>query len=474
MVSPGAVLTSARDKRPALDHGIRAYQRYTADAGNRQAAAVTYFGFLSFFPLLALAASLLGFFLGKEAVGTVIKNVNDYAPGLADQLKLQDILSSNQKAGVAGAVGLVGLLYAGLGWVDALRQGLRAIWHHNVQAGNIVVTKVKDVAVLAGLGATLVLSVLVSGATGAGKDFALGLVGLDNSGVATVLASLIGYALGLATSTALFLFLFWRLPKVQTPFSRVFRGALLAGVLFEILKRVGALYIARTTENPVYGIFAVVVGLLIWINLVSRILLLCAAWTVTAPYDSDVAPSGTSTPELARAAGIPEEFADNDPDHPPTIEGNGAPSPLAAAIEGKVPSQDLPAGRDQTMPVEAVGAAAARQAGRTPERADAAPREDAASRAADSRSWPGRSDATGAPSSVGGRAPGPTAPAHEGASDAASPSAPAATGVLALLEAPRTEKVVRQAGQFTAGALGMVGMAVVLHVGRTVRDVLRR
>ena len=37
-----------------------------------------------------------------------------------------------------------------------------------------------------------------------------------------------GLVLGLLSSTAIFLFLFWRLPKVQSPFRRVVKGALLA------------------------------------------------------------------------------------------------------------------------------------------------------------------------------------------------------------------------------------------------------
>ena len=38
----------------------------------------------------------------------------------------------------------------------------------------------------------------------------------------------------------------------------------------------------------------------------------------------------------------------------------------------------------------------------------------------------------------------------------------------------RSQALVRQAGQFTAGALGMVTVAVVLHVGRTLRGLVRR
>lgn len=415
MVSPKAVLSTARQKRPFLDHLIRAFGRYTADAGNRQAAAVTYFGFLSFFPILALVASLLGFFLGDDAVGEVIKQVNDYAPKLADNLKLEDLLTDNRKAGAAGVVGLAGLLYAGLGWVDALREAVRSVWHHNIQAGNIVVKKLTDILVLTGLGFTVLLSVAVSGVTGAFKDFFLELVGLEEGGIASVLGSVIGYALGLFTSFLLFLFLLVRLPKVQAPFRRIARGALLSAVLFEVLKRVGAIYIERTTENPLYGSFAVIVGLLVWINLVSRMFLICAAWTVTAPYDSDVEPSGTASPEAAREADVPVAFADNDPDDPPTLLEDGAPSPLAAVVEGKVPSQDVPAGRDQSGGVSQ-GQASSAQAQRT------------------------------------------------------------AGAGTALLDgpAPQHKALVEKAGNFTAGALGMVLVAVLLHVGRTARELFRR
>ena len=416
MVSPGAVLTSVRNKRPFLDHLIRAFGRYQADAGDRQAAAVTFFGFLSFFPLIALASSLLSYVLGDEAIGTVVREVNSYAPGLADQLDLETTLTDNSKAGATGLLGLAGLLYAGLGWVDALREAIRTVWHHNVKEGNFVVKKVKDVAVLAGLGVAVVLSVGISAATGAFTGFALDVVGLEKTFVATAIAKVVGVTLGLATSTGLFLYLFWRLPKVRSPFRRVVKGALLAGLLFEVLKRVGAVYIERTTENPVYGAFAVIVGLLVWINIVSRMLLVCAAWTVTAPYDSDIEPSGTASVEAAHQADIPAEFADNDPDDPPAIQQDGAPSPLAAAVQGVAPQQDDPS--------------------------------DAPARAGAS---------AGTTSSYAS-----TSPAPVGLSSPAAPSA------------DRTQVVVRSAAQFTAGALGMVVMAVVIHVLRTLRGLVRR
>jgi membrane protein len=331
---PGQAVTRARERAPWLDHLVRAVGRYQADTGDRLAASVTYFGFLSFFPLLSLSVAVLSLVLGPDAKGAVIDQVNAYAPGLAGQLDLEALLDTRPRdedeprggaAVLAGVASLAGLLYAGLGWVDALREALRAMWHQNVLEGNLVAKKLKDVGILAGLGLTLVLTIGVSAAAGAFTGFFLGLVGLEGSLPATVLLKGVGTALALLTSTLLFLYLFLRLPRLTTPWRRLVRGAVLAAVLFEVLKRVGAIYIDRTTGNPVYGAFAVAVGLLVWINLVSRMLLLCAAWTATAPYDSDVAPSGTADPESARRAGIPVELAD---DAEPPAPAGSAPAVL--------------------------------------------------------------------------------------------------------------------------------------------------
>lgn len=441
MASPSALGARIREKAPWLDHLIRAVGRYQADTGDRLAAAVTFFGFLSFFPLLVISAALVTIVLPDTGVQTVIDTVNDYAPGLAEQLGLQQILTDerNKKAGITGLLGLVGLLYSGLGWVDALRESVRVVWHQNVLAGNLVVKKLKDIVVLAGLGATLIVSLLVSAAAGAFTDVALDLVGLEGSLVAGVLVTVVGTVLGVVTSTLLFLYLFIRLPKVQTPWRRVLKGAVLAAVLFEVLKRVGAIYIERTTVNPVFGVFAVAVGLLVWINLVSRMLLLVAAWTVTAPYDSDVAPSGTASPEQARKAGIPLEFADDDPDHPPTMQQDGAPSPLVAAVQGKTPPQDVPEGPPSRPEPE-------REAKR---RADEA-----------AQSWSqrrSRSSSTAAPASTP-----PPAPAAEPASAPAPPAArPGEAKTLAV-------------ARVGAGAMSLGLVAVAVYALRTLRAVLRR
>src|SRR4051794_15080015 len=321
---------TVRARRPFVDHMVRAFSRYQADGGDRLAASVTYFGFLSFFPLIALAFSVAGFVVDAypDAQQKLAEEINSFLPGLSDKLDVTTI--GNAKV-ATGLIGLAGLLLAGLGWIDALREAVRTIWHHNVKAGNFVVKKLVDIGVLAGLGLTLLASLAVTGVSSAAMTWFLDLVGLEDNSVARIGLRAVGLALALLVDVAVFLYLFTRLPRLNTPLRRVFKGALLGAVGLEILKVVGSLLVSRTTNNPVYGAFAVVVGLLIWINLVSRFMLFTAAWTVTAPYDTDVPPSGTADPESARAAGIPEQYPNHDPDNPPTTAGAEAPHPRAPA-----------------------------------------------------------------------------------------------------------------------------------------------
>jgi membrane protein len=337
----GNLVARVRGKRPALDHLIRAFGRYQAEGGDRLAAAVTYFAFLSFFPLLVLAFSVAGFLVDAypSLRADLVEQINEFLPGLSDKLDVETI--GQAKAG-AGVLGLLGLLYAGLGWIDALRQALRTMWHHNVEVGNIVTRKLLDVVILAGLGVTLLASLAVSGFASAATDSLLDLANVETGTVGRTAVKLLGVGLAVLVDTVVFIYLFTRLPRLSTPFREVLKGAVLGAVGLELLKIVGAVLVQRTTNNPVYGAFAVVVGLLIWLNLVSRFTMFVAAWTVTQPYDSDTLPSGTATREAARAAGIPEEYADADPDHVPATVGGGAPAPLSAALQGRTPPQDEP------------------------------------------------------------------------------------------------------------------------------------
>lgn len=337
-----------RHDLPWADHVIRAYQRFSGDGGPAMAATITYYAFLSFFPIIALAVGVLTLVTSGNAgaVTTVVDQVNSFSPGLADNLQLQHLLSSAGVAQKATGFGLLGLAYAGLGWISALRQSIRQMWHQNVQVGNFVTAKLRDLLLLLGLGVLLALSLVVSAVTGSAADLALRLVHLQGSAAGKVLLLTVGPLLSLGTDVLLFGFVFTRLSRVGVRWKLIGRSALLASVLFEILKRVGGVYISHSTSNPVFGPFAVVIGLLVWIFLISQMVMFCAAWACTAPFDSDVPPSGTSSAEAAEQAGIPVTFTSADPDRPPMLTVKGSPTPLREAVRGRADEQMAPSDWD--------------------------------------------------------------------------------------------------------------------------------
>jgi membrane protein len=281
-----ARIRSWRAAYPWLDHAFRAYDRNTEVMGTQLAAAITYFGFLSFFPLLALGFSLAGFIseIYPNVQGDVTRAVEAAFPSLvgdgAGQINIQDIIDARASAGI---IALLGLAYAGLGWLDALRDGLRGVFGTSDVKISFVKKKLVDVVVLVVLGLALLVSVVVTSLATEATTFVLDHVGLDETPVAIGMLKVISVLLAVAADTVLFAIVLSRLSGANLTWRQVRSGALLAAVGFEVLKLLGTFLIGRTTQNPIYATFGVVVGLLVWMNFVSRLTIFAAAWTATRP-----------------------------------------------------------------------------------------------------------------------------------------------------------------------------------------------
>ncbi|CNF44620.1 ribonuclease [Mycobacterium tuberculosis] len=275
------LLRDARERWRWLDHQARAFERYRERRGDRLAAALTCYAFLSFFPLLALAYSLLGYLVGvsTQARDYFVRAINSQLPGLAGQLQVEQIAQSKTAVGI---VGLVALLFTGLGWVQVLRESLRDIWGNEPGGGgNFFLKRAWDAAVLVFLGVILICGMAVTTVTTSATHTVLGWLAWDHVTGAGTGLRLLSLAMAVLFDTVVFLVLFSRLSGTRAPWRRIIRGALFGAVGFEILKQGATLLVARTTQNPVYGTFAVLVGLMVWINIASRFALFAAAWTAT-------------------------------------------------------------------------------------------------------------------------------------------------------------------------------------------------
>ena len=278
-------IAGLRERYGWIDHVVRMQEHFGSVKAGQQAGAITYFAFLSFFPILALAFFTVG------VVSTVVDGADDalrsaieslfprmIGPG-EGQLQLSDFRTFT---GLAGLVGLAGVLYSGLGWVSALRQGLVTVFElPEDELLGFVAGKLRDLMVLATIGVTLLVAVGVSGLVSGFSADLLGWVGLDEE--LSWLVQLLTVVLGLAANAVLFFTIFRLLGRAEVPNRSLWSGAVLGAVLFELLKRLAGLIIAQTQGQPAFQAFGIALVMLVWINYFSRLVLYAAAWSYTAP-----------------------------------------------------------------------------------------------------------------------------------------------------------------------------------------------
>lgn len=295
-----AKAAAVRARRPMVDHGFRMVKHYGEVQGSLLAGAVTYFGYLSFFPVLALAFGVVGYvaIVYPAARDQLILALQSLFPGLVGPGDSAPISldTFTESAGTASLVGAVGLLYSGLGWISALRTSLQDVFRvPTYEQPNFVRGKLVDVAALSAIGVVLLVSVSVSGAvTTLTERFV--------PGVAVLLTAL-GVLLGIVASTVLFFAIFSILLVHDVPRRALVKGALLAAIAFEALKLLAAVLIGQATENPATAILGTSLVLLVWINYFSRVTVFGAAWA----YTSQEARDALTEPDLVSYQLLPED-----------------------------------------------------------------------------------------------------------------------------------------------------------------------
>src|SRR5437588_7522819 len=108
----------------------RTVREFREDNLTDWAAALTYYGILSIFPLLLALVSLLGL-VGTSATQPLIQNLGKVAPGPAQQIFTSAITNLQKSQGTAGVlfvVGLVGALWSASGYVAAFMRASNAIY----------------------------------------------------------------------------------------------------------------------------------------------------------------------------------------------------------------------------------------------------------------------------------------------------------------------------------------------------------
>jgi membrane protein len=283
-----ARMAGLRMDHPVLDHLLATFQHYTKVQGNVLAGAVTYFGFLSFFPILAIGFAAVGYLSGiyPDARDNLASAIQQLFPGIVTNHPAPGKISLDQIEAAkieAGLIGLALLLYSGLGWLSGLREALQNTFEvPKEEKRSFVVGKAFDLVVLCAVGFVMIVSVGISGVVAGLADTILDWVGIGGGPAGRALLWLIGPALGVAASTVLFFVMFKLLPKPDLPRKAMWRGALFAAVGFELLKLI-VVNILGHVGGTSFAPLALAVTLLVWINYFSRLVMYGASWAMTAP-----------------------------------------------------------------------------------------------------------------------------------------------------------------------------------------------
>ena len=267
-------LERARARYGYVDVVVRTFKRYSDDDGSSYAAALTYFTFLSVFPLLAFGLAALGYitFGNRELQREIFRAGVDAAPLFRDALTPEGLEIVENNRGRLAATGLLLALYSGSGAIVALEHGLNKV-NHVVDEPNFVAKRVRSLRWLGVLGLAAACSVAITAtARFAGTIFeTLGPVG-------EAITTLLLHAGGIAVAAAVFAAAFKFLPGKTLTWPEVLPGAAVAAVLFEVLKLGGSLYLEAGSRGrqATFGAFATAAGLLVASYLLCQIILLCA------------------------------------------------------------------------------------------------------------------------------------------------------------------------------------------------------
>ncbi|HTA33239.1 MAG TPA: YihY/virulence factor BrkB family protein [Solirubrobacteraceae bacterium] len=255
------------DRRQQQTRGVRVVaallKKYGDDQGGQLAALIAYYAFVSLFPLLLVLVTVLGFVLQGNPTERqkVLEGTLGQFPIISDYLKLHTLNGSS----TALVVGITGSLLAGLGFTGATQTAFNRIWHVPFKhRPNWIFSRLRGLGMLALLGTLAIVSTVVAG-----------YVGSASHGAQAVVA---GVVLALALNLAVFAIAFKLLTTADLAWRDVLPGAIIAAILWQLLQHLGGYYVdhALKRTGPLYGIFAVVLGLIAWLYLGAQLTIISA------------------------------------------------------------------------------------------------------------------------------------------------------------------------------------------------------
>jgi YihY family inner membrane protein len=254
---------------------VAVVKRYGDDRGGQLAALVTFYGFLSLFPLLLLLITFAGLFLdGTSLQNDIVNSALAQFPVIGGTIRenLHAIARGNVAAVV---VSVLGLLWGALGITNSLQSATARVYRLDASdEGPWWRRSLNGLTILTLLGVVVLLSSVAAGFSAFGASF----VGGSSS-----LARILVVVLDLAVNLGGYVAVLWRLAPSGTALATLWPGAWLGALGWTALQGAGGYLLTHQLHHAsqIYGFFAVVLGLILWISLGAQLFVYATELNVT-------------------------------------------------------------------------------------------------------------------------------------------------------------------------------------------------
>lgn len=255
---------------------------FADDKGLKLSASLSYYTIFSLGPLLLLLISLVGFFLGEEAIkGQLFAEINGLVGNKA-ALQIQEIIQNLELSGKTTSAAIIGVITLVVGATTVfaeIQDSINMIWRVKAKPKRGWLKLLKDrllsSSLIIGLGFLLIVSLVINGALQALSDI------LKNHfpDVTVIVFNVLNLLISFLVITTLFGVIFKVLPDVKIHWKDVRAGAFFTAILFMLGRFLIGLYIEQTGTESTYGAAGSVIVILVWVYYTAAIMYLGAEFT---------------------------------------------------------------------------------------------------------------------------------------------------------------------------------------------------
>jgi membrane protein len=275
---------------------VRVFQWQADRNGQLLASGLSYQALFAVFASIwvgfAIAGAIIRANPGFERA--LLRQLSTSLPGLIDTGTGNGAIHPSQllEAGILGWTGAIAagaLLFTALGWLAWGRQAVRAMFELPPPGTNFLLLKLKDLGLIVCFGVALLVSVALTVFSTTALGFGLDLIGVDGrSALAQWSTRILGLLVLLLFDAGVLAAFYRTVSGIRIPFRLLVRGALLGAIALGVLKVLGTSLLGGATRNPLLASFAVIIGLMIWFNLICQVIILAASWIAVSAKDAGI------------------------------------------------------------------------------------------------------------------------------------------------------------------------------------------